>query len=207
MAKKELCILLSKLRVFESPNMLLEQYPTDSEVAGDALWNAHMREDIKGKIVADLGAGTGILGLGACVLGAKKAVLVDSDKEALQIVNQNKILLEETLRTKFDIELINSDISSFQGTADVLFMNPPFGTKDEHADTNFLLRAFKIAPIIYSFHKASTKHYIDKLIKQNGFAVTHYVEYNFPLKKTMAHHKKRIERVRVGLWRMERLSR
>jgi putative methylase len=205
MSKKEICIILSKLALFENPIMHSEQYATDSETAGDALWKAHMLGDIEGKTILDLGAGTGILGLGACLLGAKKAILVDKDASALKIAKENKSLLEDESGEVYNVEFVNSDVSDVSVLCDVVFMNPPFGTKDEHADTNFLLRAFRLAPIIYSFHKASTKHYIDKLAKQNGFAVTHFIEYGLLLKKTMAHHKKRIERVHVGLWRMKKI--
>jgi len=204
MSKKELCVLLSKLQSFESPNMILEQYTTDSEVAGDALWFAHMLGDIDGRVMVDLGAGTGILGLGAVVLGAKKAHLVDIDSNALRLAKTNKKYLEKEIGHNLDVVFINSDISSFDSSADVVFMNPPFGTKKENADSIFLLKAMSIAPIIYSFHKASTRTFIDRLVESNGFMRTHYREYNFPLKRSMPHHKQRIEHIRVGLWRVER---
>ena len=204
MTKKELCIALSRLRMFENPEVRSEQYSTDSEVAGDALWKAHMLGDIDGKAVVDLGAGTGILGLGACFLGAKKAFLVEKDKAALEIAAENKKLLEKEAGRKLNADMINEDVFAFEKQADVVFMNPPFGTKDAGADTRFLLLAFKLAPVVYSFHKSSTRKYIDKLASENGFFVTHYFEYDFPLKNTMAFHRKRIERVRVGFWRMEK---
>jgi putative methylase len=204
MSKKELCMSLSRLKTFENPDMQSEQYPTDSEIAGDALWKANMLGDIEGKVIVDLGAGTGILGLGACFLGAKKAFLVEKDKAALEIAHENKLSMEEDTGIKLNVELINKDIFVFEKKADVVFMNPPFGTKDAGADTKFLERAFKLAPVVYSFHKSSTKPYIDKLSVENGFSVTHYFDYHFPLKNTLPFHKRRIERVRVGFWRMEK---
>jgi len=204
MTKKELCMSLSRLKTFEKPDMRAEQYTTDSETAGDALWKAYMIGDIEGKTIVDLGAGTGILGLGACFLGAKKAFLVEKDKAALELAEENKKLLEKELGLKLKTELINEDIYAFEKKADVVFMNPPFGTKDAGADTKFLQRAFKLAPIVYSFHKASTKDYIWKLATDNGFSVTHYFEYDMALKRTMPFHKKKIERVRAGFWRMEK---
>ena len=54
MSKKQLSIILSKLKVFEKPLFDLEQYPTDSEIAADALWQAKMLEDIDEKEIADL---------------------------------------------------------------------------------------------------------------------------------------------------------
>ena len=75
--KKQLAILLSKLQVFESPRAELEQYPLDGESASIILWTACQNKDIENKIMADLGCGTGILGLGALLLGAKKVYFID----------------------------------------------------------------------------------------------------------------------------------
>ena len=83
-------------------------------------------------------------------------------------------------------------------------MNPPFGTKNKNVDTIFLLKAMNLARIIYSFHKASTKDYIDRLISESNFETTHYQEYDFPLKMSMIHHTKKVERIKAGLWRIKK---
>ncbi|MBU1198247.1 MAG: METTL5 family protein [Nanoarchaeota archaeon] len=204
MSKKELCILLSKLSVFADPSMRLEQYPTDSEIAGDCLWFADLQGDIEGKTIADLGSGTGILGLGALVLGAKKAFLVDIDTKSMELAMKNLAFVEEQTEKHFNAVFSAGDVIVFDEKADVVIMNPPFGTKNENIDTQFLLKAMTIAPVIYSFHKASTKDYIDKLVADYGFKTTHYKEYDFPLKQTMEHHKKKIEKIKVGLWRISK---
>ena len=85
--KSKLAITLSKLKVFDSAKVKLEQYPTDSEVAADVLWNAFMQGDIGNKIIADLGAGTGVLGIGALILGAKKVYFVEKDKDVIKLLN------------------------------------------------------------------------------------------------------------------------
>jgi len=204
MTKKELSILLSRLKVFEKPAMKLEQHSTDSEIAGAALWFAFMQGDVDGKLIADLGCGTGVLGLGALLLGAKKAFLVDIDAEAVELAMQNKTFLEKETGQKLNAVFSAGNVGVFDEKVDVVIMNPPFGTKNKNIDALFLLKAMDIAPVIYSFHKASTKDYIDQLISESKFEKTHYVEYDFPLKMSMAHHTKRIERIRVGLWRMEK---
>ena len=151
MTKKQLSILLSKLKAFEKPEMRLEQHPTDSEIAGEVLWNALMQGDIQGKVVADLGCGTGILGLGALLLGAKKAFLVDIDAEAVEIAMQNKDFLEKETGEKLNAVFSVGDINVFDEKADVVIMNPPFGTKNQNIDTVFLLKAMNLARIIYIF--------------------------------------------------------
>ena len=72
MDKKELSILLSKLIEQENLKIDLEQYQTESELAGEILWKAFLNNDIKNKIIADFGCGNGIFGIGALLLGAKK---------------------------------------------------------------------------------------------------------------------------------------
>ena len=204
MSKKEICIMLSKLEVFKDPSMRLEQYPTDPEIAGDALWFAYMQGDVEGKVITDLGSGTGILGLGALILGAKKAFLVDVDSKAMGLAMKNKAYLEAETGRKLEAGFSAGDINVFDEKTDIVIMNPPFGTRNEKADTMFLLKAMNLAHTVYSFHKASTKEYINKLIVDNGFKTTHYQEYDFPLKQTMPQHKKKIERIKVGLWRLEK---
>jgi len=204
MSKKELAVVLSKLKAFDEPAMKLEQYTTDSEVAADALWLAFMQGDVEGKVIADLGSGTGILGLGALALGAKKAFLVDIDTKAMELAMENKEFLEEKLERKLEAVFSAGDISMFDEKVDVVIMNPPFGTKNQNIDTVFLLKAMDLARIIYTFHKASTKDYIDRMISESRFKTAHYQEYDFPLKQTMPQHRKRIERIRVGLWKLEK---
>jgi putative methylase len=204
MTKKVLSILLSKLKAFDKPSIKLEQHPTDSEIAGEVLWTALMQGDVKGKVMADLGCGTGILGLGALLLGAKKAFLVDVDAAAIGRAMQNKGFLESETGQKLNAIFSAGDITVFDEKVDVVIMNPPFGTKNENIDTVFLLKAMDLAKVIYSFHKASTKEYIDRLIRESHFETTHYLEYDFPLRMSMPHHKKKIEKIRVGLWRIQK---
>src|SRR3989338_11710900 len=88
-SKSRLAIALSKLMVFRAPKVRAEQYPMDSEIGACVLWNAALLGDIKGKVSVDLGCGTGILGIGALLLGAKKVYFVDSDQVALETAKEN----------------------------------------------------------------------------------------------------------------------
>jgi len=195
--KKELAVTLSKLKVFDAADIKLEQYPTDSEIASDVLWSGYMNHDLKGTI-ADLGAGTGILGIGALLLGSSKVFFVEKDAFALKILHQNV--------DEFDnYEIISSDISEFDIKVDVVIMNPPFGTRIIHADTDFLLKAFSIAPVIYSFHKTSTKAYIEGFSNKNGYQVTTVMDFTYPLKKTQKQHKRNIHRIDVSCFRLQRV--
>ena len=101
LSKSSLAVMLSKASVFSKAKIELEQYPTDSETAASFLWLAFNLDDIQDKIIADFGCGTGILGLGAAILGAKKIYMIDTDEEALELAKKNKEEIEEKLGTKF----------------------------------------------------------------------------------------------------------
>lgn len=199
LTKSRLAILLSKLKQFEDPDPAKEQYSTDSEIAAKILWNAYMIGDINGKLIADLGCGTGVLGIGALLLGARWVHFVEIDKKAIEIAKENFSNIEfETGKAHF----VLGDIRDFDRKVDVVVQNPPFGVQREHADREFLLKSFEIADVVYSFHKLDTKSFVESIARDNGFKITHLFHFSFPLKRTMAHHTKRIERIRVGCWRL-----
>jgi len=201
-SKTSLAVKLSKLKIFENPSAKDEQYAADSEVAADILWNAFMNNNIKGKIIADFGAGTGILGIGALMLGAKKVFFVEKDANALKICMENIKSVKEFIHGKF--ELINKDISEFNEEVNIVIENPPFGTKQEHADKVFLEKAFKTAPIIYSIHKTSTKDFVLAISKDAGFEVTRQYNFNMLLKTTMKFHSKKLQRIEVSCFRLQK---
>ncbi len=69
MKQRKLEIILEQAKVFESPSAELEQYYTPATVAARLLHFAFLRGDIASKRVVDLGCGTGVLALGAALLG------------------------------------------------------------------------------------------------------------------------------------------
>lgn len=201
-SKSGLAIKLSKLRIFEKPSERLEQYATESEFAAEILWFASMKNEISGKVIVDLGCGTGILGIGALVLGAKRVFFVDIDEKALELAKENLISVDKKLVNR--AVFVNKNAKDFEKKADLVVMNPPFGTKVKHADIVFLDKAMETAPVIYSFHKLETKQFIDEKIKNKGFETTNFWVFDWPLKMALKHHKKKIQRIKVGCWRIER---
>jgi len=193
-SKQQLAIQLSKLAVFSSPNVLLEQYPTDSDVAASILWEMHMRAELEGKCILDLGAGTGILGIGCLLLDADHVTFVETDAKVLQILQQN-LDLHEIEKERYTI--VAADVLAYNGHADVVIQNPPFGTRSKHADLIFLERALALAPIVYSLHKTSTKTYVVDWVSRHGAQVTHSWEFSFPLKQTLRQHTRKLQRIDV----------
>ena len=88
MRVRRLAMLLSGLEQIQSQSIELEQYATDGDLASRWLTDISTFGDLhEGCSVADLGAGNGVLGLGAMALGAGRAILVESDAEACDIAN------------------------------------------------------------------------------------------------------------------------
>jgi len=202
MNKKKLAVLLSKLKTFEEPALKLEQYCLDSEVAASILWFAYLNNDIKNKTIADLGCGTGILGLGALVLGAKKVYFVDIDKSSLAIAKQNLDFLKKEFKIKPKAIFLNQHIEDFKRKVDIILQNPPFGVREKHKDKIFLTIAMKSAPVIYSLHKIESENFIKKFTEENNFKVEALLKFNLPLKRTLKFHKKKIYFVKVGCWKL-----
>lgn len=196
---KNLSKELSKLKVFDNPKKSLEQYPTDPYIAANVLWEADMLGFVKGKRIVDLGAGTGILGIGALLLGASNVVFVEIDLSVVSILKSNikKVDLEFELGNH---SIIHSDVHKpgiFDRTFDLSILNPPFGTNDSGADIAFLELAFKLSGVVLSFHKTSTTNKIISVAKSKGFKVIRRNDFRYPLKNTMVQHTKNVEFIEV----------
>jgi len=201
--KSRLAILLSWLEVFEDPSLMDEQYPTDPEIAAQMLWTAHMLGDITGRKVIDLGCGTGILTLGAALLDAN-VIGIDNDAKALNIARSNKRYLEEQIEGNLRVTFSKGSVDNVKLRADTVIQNPPFGTKKRHADRNFLAKACTVAPVVWTFHKASTARFVERFSMDAGYEITHRLDFDLPIKASMAHHTRRIAIVKVGCWRLVR---
>ncbi|MEK6854817.1 MAG: METTL5 family protein [Nanoarchaeota archaeon] len=199
-SKKELEVFLSKLEQVTSPKINLEQYATPADVAAEILWYALMQNDIENKIVADLGCGNGILGIGASLLGAKKVIFLDSDNSSLFVAKRNF----ETLKLRNAVYL-NKNVNEFKDKVDTIIENPPFGVQNKHADRAFLIKAMASSKTIYSFHKIETKEFVFALARDYGFKVENIFEFEFVLKKAHGFHKKGEYMVDVGCFLLRKL--
>lgn len=203
-SKKELEIVLSKLKSFDQPSLELEQYATPSPIAADWIWQMAMKGEIAGKVILDAACGPGILGIGLLLMGAKKVFFVDKDSSIMEICVENYNRIKEEYEIE-EAEFVIGDINLFDAEVDLVVQNPPFGTKDKHIDKRFLEKAFSISSLVYSMHKWSTKEFVEAISKDFGFKITDVFRYQFPIKAAFHFHKKPVRDIEVGLWRMEKI--
>ena len=90
-----------------------------------------INEKLYNATVLDLFSGSGALGLEAISRGAKKAIVCDSSREAVKIINQN---ITKT-RTETQINVLNCDykkalqsIKNDNIKFDIIFLDPPYKT-------------------------------------------------------------------------------
>jgi len=202
-SKKDLELVLARLRGFSEPSWELEQYATPEDIAADWVWQAALRGDIRGKVILDAACGPGVLGIGALLMGARKVFFVDKSAETIGICRENY----EKIKEEYEVglgEFIIGNISIFDEEVDVVLENPPFGTKEKHVDKLFLEKAFTAGKVVWSMHKIVTKVFVEAIGKDYGFKITDLFKYSFPIKAVFKFHEKPVRKVDVGLWRMEK---
>ena len=202
MKLKRLEMTLQRVAGFSRPRPSLEQYQTPAPLAARVLYHALMKGDIEGKAVCDLGSGTGVLAIGAALLGAASVKGVDVDKKAVDIACANAELLDA------DIEFIVADVKDqtlpeVLGFCDTVIMNPPFGAQKVHADRPFIDLAISVAPVIYSIFNAGSTPFI-KTYTAGRAEIDERVGGVFPIKRTFSFHTQDIQEIGVEILRLKR---
>jgi len=193
MKQRKLEILLEEIEGFSDPELELEQYQTPSTLAAEILHFAYMQGDLEDS-VQDLGCGTGILAIGAKLLGAKTVFGYDSDLKALEAAKSN------ARKLGVEVEFVLSDISEVTGHVKTTLMNPPFGARVKGKDRPFLSIALKTSEVIYSIHNRGSLGFIQKFIKPA--IITHSYVAKFPIKRTFDFHTKEREVIEVEIYRI-----
>ena len=105
MRLKELIGELQRCNTWAKPRVELEQYPTPPDIAAHMLLAAAEEGDIEGKLIADLGCGGGVLGIGAALLGAEHVLAVDLDPAALEVAAEN------VAEAEVPVDLLHCDVT------------------------------------------------------------------------------------------------
>ena len=222
MKQKHLESALSRIQPrFEEPKLALEQYPTSAHIAAAML---HMIEnmygDVEGKVVCDLGVGTGMLASAATLMGSSYTFGVDIDPDALRQAQANFEHLEinvDLIRCAIGEERSEETASGLPVVCvdgvgasttrrvppcDVVVMNPPFGTRRRGIDMAFLKCALGIArDAVYSLHKTSTRKHIMKAAKAMGATVEIIAELRFDVPKMYKMHREKSKDILVDFIR------
>jgi putative methylase len=198
-SKKDLEISLSGLEKSFSGDYPLQQYPTPSDIAAELLWFAFLNRDIADRKVADLGTGTGILAIGARMLGAEKVFAIEKDEEMVSLAKENA--------AKSGIEFMNMDVKEFDRKVDTVVMNPPFGKKPFHKDRDFLEKAFEISNRVYSIHTANSFDFLSNFARERGFGCKRLKEFDFPIRRSFAWHTKPVRKFKAVMLLFSRLER
>ena len=179
---RHLAISLSKLPNHPCSSVELEQYQTEGDLA--ALWLAQIdaHDGLEGKTVLDLGAGNGILGHGAQLLGAD-VTFVECDKDAAKLCEE----LGPTIIGRVgEVELPEVDL---------VITNPPWGVQTHGADRVFIDEATRCAPVVHMMHSAAATHLPDGEIILQG-------EFRMPA--TYQHHSSKMGTTEIKCWRFTR---
>ncbi|GIL55814.1 hypothetical protein Vafri_11173 [Volvox africanus] len=148
-----------------------------------------------------------MLSIGAALLGSCHVAAVDIDPDALEVAAENVAQFEDPLPIDFilaDVRHLSNQLPRLR--ADVVIMNPPFGTKQKGADLAFLRAAFSVATTsVYSLHKSSTREFIAKTAKRDLGASSAEVlaQLRYDLPATMKFHRQKSVDIEVDLWRFE----
>jgi putative methylase len=202
MKLKRLEMTLQRVDGFSSPRPALEQYQTPAPLAARLLFHALMKGDIEGKVVCDLGSGTGVLAIGAALLGAASVKGIDVDKKAVDIAYANAELLDA------DVKFIVADVKDqtlpeVLSLCDTVIMNPPFGAQKVHADRPFIDLAISVAPVIYSIFNAGSTQFI-KTYTTDRAEIDERVGGVFAMKRTFSFHTQDIQEIGVEILRLKR---
>jgi len=197
--KHDLAIALQKVNPHPKPEVAFEQYTIPADLAAEILFTAcYSHDDIQEKSVLDLGTGTGRLALGASILGARIIVGVDVDASSIRVASQSA----KVLHTEAD--WVVGDIGTIRGSFDTVLMNPPFGTKQPHADIQFLQCAQNLAPVIYSIHKSSTRNFLEKWLQNKTLKWERIMSIRMEIPHQFTFHRKPKTFVEVDVFRILR---
>eukprot|EP00962_Isochrysis_galbana_P021128 scaffold6226_cov117-Isochrysis_galbana.AAC.5 len=224
MKLKELIGQLEGVKTWRQPKSELEQYPTPPDIAAHMLFSADAQDSLDDALVADLGCGGGVLGIGAAMMGASHVVAVDIDSQALEVAAENVAefevpvdlvccdvlqlsLRKQALGAVGSADGATATESRWTGLFDVVLMNPPFGTRPDNngMDVAFLrvgLALCRPGGSLYTLHKTATRAFIGKTAAELGAASEVVAELKFEIPRMYKHHRKACVDVDVDFWRI-----
>ena len=194
MKLRKLEMMLEDVQDFKKPSPALEQYMTPAPLAARILHHAFLAGDIEDMRICDLGCGTGILGIGAALLGASDIDGYDCDPKAIDLCSENA--------QKFSIDLnlyhlmLEDGMHDLPLHYDTIFMNPPFGAQNVHADRPFIDCALRHADVVYGIFNAGSIPFLERYTKRHA-SIRERFHATIPLKKSFSFHTKEVYEIPV----------
>jgi 16S rRNA (guanine(966)-N(2))-methyltransferase RsmD len=110
-------------------------------------------EEVAGKVFVDAYAGSGAVGIEALSRGAARAIFIENDRRAAAVVRENLRLLGLDRQARV---LVRRAVEALRGiSADIVFLDPPYGEAGEYAGA---LAALGAAPpaLVVAEHSSRT---------------------------------------------------
>ena len=193
-------MLLSSLPPHPCGDIELEQYSTPGDIAASWLAQIAAFGDLSTESsIADLGAGNGILGIGAALMGVSQVVLVEVDEQACSVAFQS--IEQAGVSNSVEIFRKRVDDSLDLSGTDLIISNPPWGTQKAKLDRPFLDAIIHSNAISHLMHNAEATH-IEAIFESAGWEVERYWETDFALPAAYSHHSSRQGKTRAGFWRL-----
>jgi predicted RNA methylase len=210
--KRQLISIIEQLKTFDASmaKVKLEQYATDAVAAVEMVFIAgFMHDDLHDRLVLDLGTGTGRLAISALCMGARHAIGIELDNDAIMLARQNARdfnLLSRYSLVQGDVLGLPLSLRRVAGACTVL-MNPPFGVQEKGADARFLQAAMAIdgVDVIYSFHLTNegNRAFLKKLIGScSGWMLSEIHQTKMILPHLYAFHEKKRKEIDVDIYRL-----
>jgi putative methylase len=212
-SRKHLAMALSKVPDPPTPRPDLEQIRTPGTIAADLLLTVDAADPLEGRRVIDLGSGTGVLAIGAALLGAETVLGVELEPKLVALAEEAARQAEVDDCVRFqagDVATTTPEslTEAVGGPVDLVLMNPPFGadtvSRARGGDRVFLSLAFRLAPVIYSFHLAETESFLAAYARDAGYEAERAYLVAWPLQARFLHHKDAVRHVAVGVYRFKK---
>jgi putative methylase len=205
MRPKHLAMALSKLQPHPSNDVALEQYATEGDLAAYWMLAVDELDGLENAVVADLGAGNGILGIACLMLGAKHVHFYECDDSVLEVLRSNLERLPDDLQGRSTVHAQAVDGTSLEVPGlDAVVMNPPWGVQRPKADRPFLLTGFSSgAKAVHLLHSDKAAH-VEGVATEHGWEAESVLRTDFRLPATYHHHAQRTGSTEVRCWRFHR---
>ncbi len=187
---------LSELKEFDNSRLELEQYTTPPELAADIVYICYMQGH---RTVVDLGTGTGILAIGADLLGMD-VTAVEIDSDALAIARENAELVGA------DPNFIEKDVATFQEKDfDAVIMNPPFNVQSDEG-LKFWNKALEIGNNVYGLAGKGFNTRLKRLCEEHNHELVAREAYKIGLPASYDFHTKESRSTPVDLYVTRRIK-